>query len=327
MTHNLSQVSGKQVVNAGDNLLPTSRINLLGSASTSFIALMEYMEAMMKLAHNAAESKIASTHATSLAVSNSAKFTADVQDKQADATEFSANMQFTGMAENLCGAAVAGGSLFAQHSTTKFSRQMDDMLEKANTCKNTAGTQVGDSRMLAGNGAARPFSDEEKAIRDEYTEKLKKGAVSPETYRNLVAGKGLDEPLVKGKQVTLRHVLESAQDPAVFSELVDGVSKGQEGAERAVSRKLDSIKFKSEFGNQVVKSITSGVNGQQTLSQAQAQRDQGAASQQQALAQGGLQFLQDAMKTPDQLFSSAWSEADQVLSQNLATMVSLDTRA
>jgi hypothetical protein len=143
----------------------------------------------------------------------------------------------------------------------------------------------------------------------------------------------LDDPLELGETgrrrsiVTLGHVLAHTQDQTLFSDLVDGVAQGREAANLAVTRKQNQIESASGLGNAVVKSVISGVNGGQTLQQAQAQRDQGAASQQQALSQGGLQFLQDAMKTPDQLFESCYAAAAQVLTGNLATMVSVDTRA
>ncbi len=325
MTHGLTHTDIKDLVAAGPGRAPV--INLLSSATTSFIALMDYMQAMMTLAHDAAEGKVAANQVTSKVVTSSARFASDVQNSVADATEFQANQQYAAMAESLTGGLVAGGSLFAQDSTTKFSKKMDAMLGKAGTYKNMSGATVSDrSTLFTASEGSSSLSDADKVVLSDYRDQLRRGAIHPEIYQRLARGKGLDEPLKDGSEVTLGRVLSGAQTDPEFDTLVEGISKERDNANDAVKAKLQKIASWSDLGNSITKSGVSAYNSQATLGQAQAQRDQGAASQAQTLSQAGVQFLQDAMKTQDQMFAQAWQEAGTVLSQFVATAVSMDTK-
>ncbi|MBM3193402.1 MAG: hypothetical protein FJZ59_04120 [Chlamydiae bacterium] len=328
MTHNLTQASGHDLGGIKNDPSSDSRLHLLSSASCSFIALMDYMEAMMKLAHNSAENKIASANLSTTVTESAANAAYDVQDKAASATEFQANMQYANMAESLGSGVIAGGSLYGQYSSTKFSRQMDAMLSESGNCKNNTGVTISDDTLE--NRRQRlgihDLSEDESEVLNNYTTKLKNGTISRETYKKLVSGSGLNEPLETGKRITLKHVLEYAHGTDEFDKLLGGIGKGRDAANKDLKATLAKLQSASDIGNSIVKAVTSGVNSQQTLGQAQAQRDQGAAAEEQALSQGALQLLQDAMKTQDQMFTQSWQEAQQVYTQYVQAAVSVDSK-
>lgn len=331
MTHVSTKESGQKVGGVEEDPSSGPRLHLLASSAASYLALMEYMEVMMKLGHYAAESNVAAAQVAGTVTKFAGKAAYDVYDTQANASEFQAAIQRSSMGQAIGTAVVGGASFGGQFSATRFSTKMEGFLSEAQACKNKGGATVADPSVVldksvktARLGFKHDIDNKEEEALQNYTDKLKKGTLTCDEYREIIKNGGLDHKL-EGR-ITLRHVLEYAHGTSDFDVLVKGVSEGRDNSYKELSGILAKVDTLTNISNQVVNSIAGGWNTQATLGQAQAQRDQGAASQQQTLLQGGLQLLQDAMKTQDQLFGQVYGEAQQVYTQYVQAAVSVDTR-
>jgi len=290
-----------------------SYMAFFSSAAITFGAMMAMLQAEQKAMSGMAQlAEVTTGGRATAAISVGTSIQNASNDDAASYTQQSYE-QWATVGSSLTQVGMGLGGLKGTASATKFSTKMDEFTDEA------SGVGI-DSHLTVGPEATNPNSnpltmtnmtDEQRQIVADTKAKLKGAGLHLNDYKKMINGGKLDEDL--GHGVTLRHVLSCADDANELSDLRTGLRKGKEDALKAVEREHSTIQMKVQIGNAMGQAAASGATSQMRLGEAQANRDKGADSMQQSLAQNNLSFAQETQKSQTDQIDKWFNQSCQAI--------------